>query len=80
MAKPIVDGLEADLQGRAAVLRLDILTGVGREAMRRYGVIAVPTTFLFDGKGQPVLRQVGLPDASAIQAGVAALGEVSDDR
>ena len=65
-----MDGLEQDLKGRATVLRLDLLSGVGREAASQYGVKAVPTTLLFDGSGQVILRQVGSVDADAIRAQV----------
>lgn len=59
MAKPTVDGLERDLDGKAAVLRLDVRSPVGREAAARYGVRAVPTLIVVDGQGQVVLTQVG---------------------
>jgi hypothetical protein len=68
-----VDGLEQDLKGRATVLRLDLLSGVGRDAASQYGVKAVPTTLLLDGSGQVVLRQVGSVDAGTIRAQVADL-------
>ena len=65
-----MDGLEQDLKGRATVLRLDLLSRVGRDAASQYGVKAVPTTLLFDGSGQVILRQVGSVDADAIRAQV----------
>ncbi len=68
-----MDGLERDLKGQAAVLRLDMLSGIGRDAASQYGVKAVPTTLLFDGNGQVVLRQVGSVDAGAIRVQIAEL-------
>ena len=68
-----MDGLEKDLQGRAEVLRLDLTSGVGREAARAYSIRAVPTTLVFDGGGQVVYRQVGGVDGGAIRSHVAAL-------
>jgi thioredoxin-related protein len=68
-----VDRLEDDLKGRAKVLRLDMLSGVGRAAARQYGVRAVPTLLLFDGDGEIVLRQVGTMDTGAMRAEVANL-------
>jgi thioredoxin-related protein len=68
-----VDGLERDLKGRAAVLRLDLMSGVGREAASQFGVKAVPTTLVFDGSGQVILRQVGSVDAGAIRTQIADL-------
>jgi thioredoxin-related protein len=68
-----VNGIEKDLEGRAAVLRLDMLSDVGRSAAKQYGVKAVPTLLLFDGQGNVVLRQTGRIDAGAIRSQVAAL-------
>ncbi len=68
-----MDGLERDLKGRAAVLRLDLLSGVGREAASAYGVKVVPTVLLFDGNGMMIARQSGKVDAGPIRDQVAAL-------
>jgi len=61
-----VDRLEADLKGRATVLRIDLLSPVGREAARNYGVTLIPAVLVFDGQGQVVQRQIGMIDAAAI--------------
>lgn len=68
-----MDGLERDVRGRATVLRLDLLSGVGREAARAYDVKMVPTTLLFDGAGRVVLRETGMPDAGRFRAAVSEL-------
>ena len=68
-----MDGLEDDVSGQATVLRIDLLSEVGRQAASLYGVKAVPTTLLFDGAGQIVLRETGLPDRGAFRAKVAEL-------
>ncbi len=73
MTKPAVDGLEQDLKGRAAVLRLDLMSSVGREAASAYGVKVVPTMLVFDGRGQVVLKQSGSVSAGAIRETVAGL-------
>ncbi|MFN8459590.1 MAG: thioredoxin family protein [Anaerolineae bacterium] len=70
MAKPFVDGLEKDLTGKAEVIRLDILSSVGREAARRYGVRATPTRIVLDGQGQLVYGEVGWPNSRRILAQV----------
>ena len=67
---PIVNGLEQDIKGQAEVLRMDLLSDVGRATARQYGVSVVPTMLVFDGRGQIVLRQTGIPDAGAIKAAV----------
>ncbi len=61
------------MKGQATVLRLDLLSGVGREAARAYGVKIVPTTLLFDGEGRVVLRETGMPDAERFRARVVEL-------
>jgi thioredoxin-related protein len=62
VAKPIVDGLERDLNGNGKVLRLNLLSEIGKQAAARYDVRSLPTTLLFDGEGTLVHRQTGLPD------------------
>ncbi len=71
MAKPIVDGLERELEGQARVVRLSILSQAGQEAAQRYDVRGVPTFLVFDGQGNLIERQVGFPDRSKIKALVA---------
>jgi len=67
-AKPIVDGIEKDLRGRARVVRLNALGSPGRELAARYGVMGVPTTLVLDGAGTVVHRQVGIPSRKRIVA------------
>ncbi|MCD6553249.1 MAG: thioredoxin family protein [Anaerolineae bacterium] len=59
MTKPIVDGLERELTGRARVIRLDVASAIGRRAARDYGVRGIPTFLLSDGQGQIVYHQIG---------------------
>lgn len=66
MSKPIVDGLEKALQGQAPVLRLDVMSQLGREIAIRYQIRGVPTFLVFDGKGNVVYQQVGPPNRGAI--------------
>jgi len=72
LAKPIVDGLERELEGQARVVRLSVLGELGREVARRHGVMAVPTFLIFDGQGELIERQVGFPDRDRIKTLVAA--------
>ena len=65
-----MDGLERELQGRAQVLRLNAMDGVGGQLAARYSVRAVPTFVLLDGAGQVVLTQAGTPDGAAITEAV----------
>jgi len=73
VAKPVVDGLESDLQGRARVMRLNVLDSVGLSAARRFGVRAVPAFFVLDGQGQVAYAQVGIPNRAEMGARVQAL-------
>ena len=73
MAKPIVDGLESDLRNKARVMRLNVLDSVGASSARRFGVRAVPTFILFDGRGSVVGTQVGVPNRARLGAQVDAL-------
>jgi thioredoxin-like negative regulator of GroEL len=61
VAKPIVDGLETKLEGKASVIRLNVFSRVGQEAARRYGVRGVPTLVLVSPAGQVVYGQAGIP-------------------
>ena len=54
------------------VLRLNLLSAVGRSFAAGYRVRIVPVTLLFDGRGQLLARYTGVPDATAIQARLAA--------
>jgi thioredoxin-related protein len=67
MAKPIVDGLERELEGQARVVRLSALNAMGQEVAQRYGVRGVPTFLIFDGQGELIGRQVGFPNRSEIK-------------
>lgn len=68
MAKPIVDGLERELEGQARVVRFSVFSPLGRELSRRYGVASVPTFLVFSGDGSLVGRHVGLPDRDTLRA------------
>lgn len=54
-----MDGIEKELSGRARVLRVDVLSTVGRQLAARYGVRGVPTLVIFDGHGQPQEWHIG---------------------
>jgi thiol-disulfide isomerase/thioredoxin len=60
VAKPIVDGLEKKLDGKAEVVRVDVMSDIGRHAAARYGVRGLPTLVLVNGKGEPVYSQAGI--------------------
>ena len=70
MAKPVVDGLERELEGQAQVLRLSVMDDVGGELAVRYGVRSVPTFVLLNGAGEVELQQIGMPDRAEIVVAV----------
>ena len=73
MAKPIVDGIEKDLEGTAQVLRLSVTSQVGSQMAQRYGVRGVPTIVVLDGEGQVIAQSVGMPDRAGLVAQVQGL-------
>jgi thioredoxin-like negative regulator of GroEL len=73
VAKPIVDGLEKQLTGKAKVIRLDAASQVGQQAIARYGVRGVPTLIVVNGQGEPVDTQVGFINSSQALQQVEAL-------
>lgn len=66
-----MDRLERELEGQARVVRLSVLSELGREVAQRHGVRGVPTFLVFDGLGNLIERQVGFPDRGKIKALVA---------
>ena len=76
MAKPIVDGLEKKLADKATVIRLDVMSQVGRQAAAYYGVRGMPTLVVVDGNGQSVYSQVGILRPAQVVEQVEAMLEV----
>ncbi len=73
MAKPIVDGIEKELEGRAQVIRLDVRSTLGRTVAARYGITGLPTTLVFDRQGMVVLRVGGPPNRDQLLEAVRAV-------
>jgi len=67
IAKPRVDQLEASLEGRATVLRLNVNDAVGRTLATRWGVRGVPTFFVVNGRGEVVYAQAGAPQVAVLE-------------
>lgn len=70
LMKPVVDGLEQDLDGKATVLRIDFLSEIGRSTARQYGVKIIPTILVFDPHGRVIFRQTGAFDSELIKSKV----------
>jgi thiol-disulfide isomerase/thioredoxin len=71
VAKPVVDGIERELRGRASVYRVNAVASEGRTLVARYGVRFLPTLVVLDGQGEVVLQQVGLLSKAPVVDAVA---------
>ncbi len=76
MAKPIVDGIEKDLQDNAKVVRLSKFSKLGRELAKRYDVKSAATTIVLDGSGNLVYRHTGVPNRKEVVERVNQLSSV----
>ena len=63
-----MDGIERDLKGKADVVRLNLMSKVGREVASRYRVQAVPTIVILDADSQEIYRHMGMPDRREVVA------------
>lgn len=61
-----MNGIERDLRGRAEVIRLNLLSRVGREVATTHQVTGVPATIVFDGAGTASYRVDGLPSRKTV--------------
>ena len=77
MAKPVVDRLEQELDGEAELIRINLMSEMGLELARRYGIRASPTLLVFDGAGNVVYRQPGIPNVDAVLQAVSGLVHAS---
>jgi thiol-disulfide isomerase/thioredoxin len=65
--KPIVDGLEQELEGKVIFIRLNIQEFVGRELAPVYGFEYTPTFIFFDAQGNELWREVGSLDVERVR-------------
>ncbi len=70
MAKPVVDGIERDLGSKARVVRLSVMSRVGGMVAQRYGIRGIPALLIFDGDGELVARELGVPNRNGVVAQV----------
>jgi thiol-disulfide isomerase/thioredoxin len=73
VAKPVVDRLEQELTGQAEVIRVNLMSRVGVDLARRYGIRGTPTLLVFDGGGSVVYSEAGIPNQGAVLEAVSAL-------
>ncbi|MEW5829282.1 MAG: thioredoxin family protein [Chloroflexota bacterium] len=67
MMKPVVDGLEKELNGRVEFIRLNIQDEAGQELAPLYGFEYTPTFIFFDAQGNEVWREVGRLDPQRVR-------------
>jgi thioredoxin 1 len=64
MMAPILEKLEKDYKGRAAIVFLDV--SKDPEQAKRFGIRLIPTQIFFDKQGNEVLRHTGFMSEEAI--------------
>lgn len=72
MMEPILEKLEREYRGRAAIVFIDI--SVQRDAARRFGIRAIPTQVFFDKEGREVYRHMGFMSEKDIVAQLRKMG------
>jgi thiol-disulfide isomerase/thioredoxin len=68
VAKPSVDRLEQELQGKLVVQRVNIQSDAGKNLAARYEVEATPTFIFLNAAGKEQWRGFGILDATEIRA------------
>lgn len=62
--------LETELEGQVEVIRLDVFTAAGQEAIRRYGIRGLPTLLVIDGCGERAAAFAGVPNPTRVRESV----------
>ncbi len=72
MMAPILDKLEKDYAGRAAIIFIDVRENFN--AVDQFGIRAIPTQIFYDAQGQEQYRHSGFLDEQSIVAVLQKLG------
>jgi thioredoxin 1 len=72
MMAPILEKLEKEYQGKAAIVFLDVWKD--KAPARRFGIRTIPTQIFFDKDGKEVYRHVGFMSEEAIVAQLKNMG------
>ena len=72
MMAPIMEELEKEYQGRAAVVFIDVWKNPG--AGQQFGIRSIPTQIFYDAQGKEISRHEGFLDKQSIVATLAKLG------
>ena len=70
---PIVDGLEREFEGRAAVLQLDANEAANTQLQQQYGMRGHPTIIVLDGNGRAVQTFIGPQTREILQEALTAV-------
>jgi thioredoxin 1 len=72
MMAPILEKLERDYKGRAAIVFLDVWKEP--DQAKRFGIKVIPTQIFYDKQGNEVLRHTGFMSEEAIVAQLKKMG------
>lgn len=72
MMAPILEELEKEYQGRAAIMFIDVWVDASQG--KRFGIRTIPTQIFYDREGKEVLRHEGFMDKKTIVAELQKLG------
>jgi thioredoxin 1 len=72
MMAPILQKLEKEYQGKAAIVFLDVWKD--KEPAQRFGIRTIPTQIFFDKEGKEVYRHVGFLNENAIVTQLKSMG------
>ena len=72
MMAPILEKLEKDYRGRAAILFIDV--SKDPDQAKRFGIQTIPTQIFYDKQGKEVLRHSGFLSEEAIVAQLKKMG------
>ena len=61
-----MNGIENELDGVAEVIRVDLLSELGKQIAKRFSITSAGTTLVLDGSGQEVYRNQGFPNRKQI--------------
>jgi thioredoxin 1 len=72
MMAPILEKLEKDYKGRAAIVFLDVWKDP--DQAKRFGISVIPTQIFYDKQGKEILRHTGFMSEEAIVAQLKKMG------
>lgn len=74
MMEPILNEVEKEYEGRAAIIFIDVWQKQNQEYIRRFGIRGIPTQIFFDKDGNEIERHVGFMDKKGIVTRLDKLG------